>query len=182
MGWPSASRPPEGLTGSRPPRVVAPESANSPPEPIGQKPISSVCRSSPKAAAWTSATETSSGPTPASSYARCAVRRLTEGPVGRAAVRRRSPAVSTTTTAAAPSVSGAHMGTASGSLSVRAARMCSAVRAVAHFSRAFKQAYGVTPSSVRRGSVRQFRASHSAPHTSPHMRTTVDNRVSTMYK
>ncbi len=34
IGWPLDSRPPEGLTGIRPPSVVAPDSARSPPAPL----------------------------------------------------------------------------------------------------------------------------------------------------
>ena len=75
MGWPRDSRPPDGLTGMRPPRVVSPRSLHSPPSPKPQKPRFSIWMISPMAvASCTSATETSRGPRPAISQARRAAR------------------------------------------------------------------------------------------------------------
>ena len=58
--------PPEGFTGSRPPRVVSPRSPSGPPWPSSHKPSASSSMISPMAvASCTSATSMSSGPRPA---------------------------------------------------------------------------------------------------------------------
>ncbi len=69
-GWPFAFSPPERFTGTSPPHLVSPSRAAVIPSPGSYRPSDS--RASTSAIvkqSWTSATSTSSGPTPASSYA-----------------------------------------------------------------------------------------------------------------
>jgi hypothetical protein len=134
--------------------AVAPEARNLAPSPGEQSPsFSYMITSLDDAASWHSTTSRSAGPMPAISYAAreaCTSGetrpppgipdRSTDARTRTASSRSGATSAASITTAAAPSATGAHMTTVSGSAMTRPASTCSLVRGVRYWAYGFRAA------------------------------------------